>query len=1184
MMNLLDTGNPISFLNTYAQKNGLSLFYEDLGCQGPDHNKEFTRRVVLDGKPYPNGVGKSKQDAKLIAAQNALKYLFENQYQDTAECSAEASSPARQNDMNYICWLNQYGQTHRLTIKPVETTRLGPHNATQWCKFRVGDKEYPEVSGKTKREAKEEAAKLVYDIINNGQSAEVGYSPVQQNQMLNKNLNGLSAKTKSLSINSEDNSCLETKFGEMFNNYCQKKKLSVKYIKEGTSGPPHNPQFFYKVKIGTKEYPVAKGKSVKDAKHNAAKLAWSALQEQSDYDSKVSVGSAETDDGEASSSLQSDAQDSTESSSQNMETSSSDSIIFADSRNTPNAQMSRATGSGENAASPMSQDSSEPPQREATGSSNPTASSQTSTDQNTSTPPVQSRFTSEYEILKHLGGGGFGCVFMAKKKLIDKDYAIKIVLGTQKALEEAKVLSDLQHENIVRYYSCWTEDSKVQQEKVQKKLKDMTCGEYLFIEMELCNFGTLRQWINEKNGKELQHSQRGAESLPVAQQIVRGVEYIHSNNLIHRDLKPANIMFGKDGKVKIGDFGLVTTDRSEILIDRTEGPGTKTYMAPEQKGNRYDCKVDMFPLGLIFFELLWKISTGHERGMIWDDVRSKKFPENFQQAFPFEYRIIKSLLSKNPEKRPEASQLKAELEKINQHLEQHSVRDSPGQQRQALNKNIADISPKTKRLSINSEDSSCMEINFIGIINHYCQKTKRCHTYIEERKSGPAHIPQFFYKLKIDTKEYPVAEGKSAKEAKQKAAKLAWSALQEQSDYDSKVSIRSTSSVDGAGSSSQSDTVAKTKRLSINSEDNSCMEINFIGIINHYCQKTKRCHTYIEEQKSGPAHIPQFFYKLKIDTKEYPVAEGKSAKEAKQKAAKLAWFALQEQSDYDSKVSIRSTSSVDGAGSSSQSDTVFTSDFEILKYLGGGGFGRVFKAKEKLLGKDYDYAIKIVPGKRKALREVMALLDLPHENIVRYYHCWIEDSKVQQEKVQKKLKDIKCGQYLFIKMELCNSETLQEWIDERNGKELQHSQRRAESLPIAQQIVRGVEYVHSKNLIHRDLKPSNIMFGKDGKVKIGDFGLVTIDRSEILIDRTEDQGTETYMAPEQTGNRYDCKVDMFPLGLIFFELLWKISTGHERAKAVIRYRELIVEQTTWGSPAAQEYFFSPLHGDVTTPM
>ncbi|XP_038140003.1 interferon-induced, double-stranded RNA-activated protein kinase-like [Cyprinodon tularosa] len=550
-MALTNTGNPVSILNDYSQKLSLKLIYEDLGFEGPDNNRQFSMRVVLDGKPYPKGVGKKKKDAKLAAAENALKLLRENQPPDTTENSANAT-PLVSQTINYIGWLNEYGQKNRMHIRPVETIRPGPQNAIHYCKFIVGDTEYPDVCGKTKRKAKEKAAKVAYERINADQSRQVGDSSGQQ-------------------------------------------------------------------------------------------------------------------------------RDFTDSSPQNMQTSSSDSIIFCDYSNPAESQkMFRKSGSGRIGSSANMQEPPKVSQNEALDPSDHSAEHNDVENRitaNASTPPVESRVTSDFETPTFLGKGGYGSVFKAKEKLVDRHYAVKVVSYSEKAFREVKALSDLHHENIVRYFHCWIEDSKKLPEIIQRKLKDITCEKYLFIKMEFCN-STLKQWIKEMNEKEVQHSQRGAESLPIAKQIVTGVKYIHDNNLIHRDLKPENIMFGKDGKVKIGDFGLVTVDKSEDVMERTQGRGTKSYMAPEQKSKSYDHKVDIFALGLIFFELLWKFSTFHEKMTIWDDVRDNKLSTEFSQAFPLECIVIKSLLSNNPKDRPEASELQKELERLNKqhmHLENQTV-------------------------------------------------------------------------------------------------------------------------------------------------------------------------------------------------------------------------------------------------------------------------------------------------------------------------------------------------------------------------------------------------------------------------------------------------------------------------------------------------------------------------------
>ncbi len=104
--------------------------------------------------------------------------------------------------------------------------------------------------------------------------------------------------------------------------------------------------------------------------------------------------------------------------------------------------------------------------------------------------------------------------------------------------------------------------------------------------------------------------------------------------------------------------------------------------------------------------------------------------------------------------------------------------------------------------------------------------------------------------------------------------------------------------------------------------------------------------------------------------------------------------------------------------------------------------------------------------------------------------------------------------------------------------------------------------------MHRDLKPSNIFFSLEGTIKVGDFGLVTSSvngglRSSYVTlkglaeeqqhkQHTGNLGTHFYMSPEQmSGHKYDHKVDIYSLGVIFFELHYPFQTHMERAKVSI---------------------------------
>jgi len=169
-------------------------------------------------------------------------------------------------------------------------------------------------------------------------------------------------------------------------------------------------------------------------------------------------------------------------------------------------------------------------------------------------------------------------------------------------------------------------------------------------------------------------------------QILEGLAHIHGLNVVHRDLKPDNIFIDAASNVRIGDFGLATSgqynvsDKSSsaamhISGDMTRSIGTASYVAPEIRssvGGTYTSKVDMYSLGVIFFEMCYKpLPQGMERAKVVEGLRNKQpilpvqsskdvyspsldfgTPEKVVQAD-----IILSLLNHSPKERPSSSEL-----------------------------------------------------------------------------------------------------------------------------------------------------------------------------------------------------------------------------------------------------------------------------------------------------------------------------------------------------------------------------------------------------------------------------------------------------------------------------------------------------------------------------------------------
>ncbi|KAG4125970.1 hypothetical protein ERO13_D10G129301v2 [Gossypium hirsutum] len=306
-----------------------------------------------------------------------------------------------------------------------------------------------------------------------------------------------------------------------------------------------------------------------------------------------------------------------------------------------------------------------------------------------------SRYLSDFEELQPLGHGGFGHVVLCKNKLDGRQYAVKKIRLKDKnlpvndrILREVATLSRLQHQHVVRYYQAWFETG------VANSFGDNACGSetatsstfskgvgltdvpgqenklestYLYIQMEYCP-RTLRQRLESYNhfDKELVWHQ--------FRQIVEGLAHIHGQGIIHRDLTPNNIFFDARNDIKIGDFGLAKflrfeqvdqdggfpTDMLGSSVDGTGQVGTYFYTAPEieQGWPRIDEKVDMYSLGVVFFELWHPFGTAMERHIILSDLKLKgELPSAWIAEFPEQASLLRCLMSQSPSDRPSAMEL-----------------------------------------------------------------------------------------------------------------------------------------------------------------------------------------------------------------------------------------------------------------------------------------------------------------------------------------------------------------------------------------------------------------------------------------------------------------------------------------------------------------------------------------------
>jgi len=197
----------------------------------------------------------------------------------------------------------------------------------------------------------------------------------------------------------------------------------------------------------------------------------------------------------------------------------------------------------------------------------------------------------EYRLVRKLGLGGFGAVYLAQQVEGDCEVALKVLSRSmamrpdflQRFYREARTLARLEHPHIVRGYEPFE-----------------ARGWHCFA-MEFIDGDSMQTWLRRLGKLNV------GDAVHLALCVADGLQYAHELGLVHRDIKPENILLTRRGQVKVADLGLAKAVDEDLSLTRSgTGFGTPYYMAPEQARNakHADLRSDIYALGTTIYHLL----------------------------------------------------------------------------------------------------------------------------------------------------------------------------------------------------------------------------------------------------------------------------------------------------------------------------------------------------------------------------------------------------------------------------------------------------------------------------------------------------------------------------------------------------------------------------------------------------
>lgn len=216
-------------------------------------------------------------------------------------------------------------------------------------------------------------------------------------------------------------------------------------------------------------------------------------------------------------------------------------------------------------------------------------------------------------IIKEIGTGGMGVVYLAEDENLHRKVAVKIlrkdISAQEEAMErfrnEAVLMARLQHPNITLLYNLLHADNQ-----------------YYMI-MEYVDGQTLDQVVEQKKPSVNQ-------IIDWMVQVLDGLQHAHNKGIIHRDIKPANLMLSADGTLKIMDFGIACISNAHKLTKAGYTVGTLDYMPPELiKGKAGNEMSDIYSVGIVLYELLTgevPFQSSSDIGLMFAHIEEKPLP------------------------------------------------------------------------------------------------------------------------------------------------------------------------------------------------------------------------------------------------------------------------------------------------------------------------------------------------------------------------------------------------------------------------------------------------------------------------------------------------------------------------------------------------------------------------------